>query len=94
MRRGNESPLGQRDSLVLGGCRGALEGPSLEVEACGLQPARPRRQRLTRLPFAFPDGSSEKSAEENTTQSHRGVVSAQLHCLGGERRCGGPGSRA
>lgn len=55
----------------------------------GLQPGRLRRWRLTGLPFGFLDGSSEKSAEEDTTQSHQGVVSAQLYGAGGE---GGEGA--
>lgn len=48
------------------------------MEAClPVQPGRLRRQRLIQLPSGFPDGSSEKSAEEDTTQSHRGAVSTQ-----------------
>lgn len=62
-----------------------MEGQSLEVgRPAGLRPGSLRRWRLTGLPFGFLDGSGEKSAEEDTTQSHRGVVSAQLYGEDGE----------
>jgi hypothetical protein len=46
---------------------------------------RLRRLRLTQPPSELSDGANEKSAEEDTVQSHHGVVSMKLYRQGGEK---------
>ena len=80
MRSRNKSPLGQRDLLVWGAAEVATGLGGAEPRGGGLQGSGPKAEEAEAdpTPFGFPDGSSEKSAEEDATQSPRGVVSAQL----------------
>lgn len=90
--RAAEVALGlERAELRGGGVQGprarGVQGP--RGRACGALAGKAESQRRPEFPLGFPDGSGEKSSEEDTTEPHPGAVSAQLYREGGERRGGG-----